>query len=145
MDYCPASENQSSSVGTDRKYINSSPTWADWELLQLALHHHESMSHALLAQRKSNIQGLKYGFCWKHIAFPTIIKLKNPKWNISKLIPNANYNVLLYGIPSRIRQSDRQGSLACCSPWGHKDSDRTEQLNKNNNKNQNRASQVAQW
>ena len=25
--------------------------------------------------------------------------------------------------------SDRQGSLACCSPWGHKRSDTTEQLN----------------
>ena len=24
---------------------------------------------------------------------------------------------------------DRQGSLACCSPWGHKDPDTTEQLN----------------
>ena len=24
---------------------------------------------------------------------------------------------------------DRQGSLACCSPWGHKESDKTEQLN----------------
>ena len=23
----------------------------------------------------------------------------------------------------------RQGSLACCSPWGHKESDMTEQLN----------------
>ena len=26
-----------------------------------------------------------------------------------------------------------QGSLACCSPWGHKESDRTEQLNDNKN------------
>ena len=26
-----------------------------------------------------------------------------------------------------------QGSLACCSPWGHKDLDRTGQLNNNNN------------
>ena len=25
-----------------------------------------------------------------------------------------------------------QGSLACCSPWGHKESDTTEQLNTNN-------------
>ena len=25
--------------------------------------------------------------------------------------------------------SDGQGSLACCSPWGHKESDATEQLN----------------
>ena len=24
---------------------------------------------------------------------------------------------------------DRQGSLACCSPWGHKESDTTERLN----------------
>ena len=28
-----------------------------------------------------------------------------------------------------------QGSLACCIPWGHKESDMTEQLNNNNNKN----------
>ena len=28
---------------------------------------------------------------------------------------------------------ERQGSLICCSPWGHKESDRTEKL-KNNNK-----------
>ena len=24
---------------------------------------------------------------------------------------------------------DRQGSLVCCSPWGHKESDTTERLN----------------
>ena len=29
---------------------------------------------------------------------------------------------------------DRQGSLACCSSWGHKESDTTERLNYNNNK-----------
>ena len=28
---------------------------------------------------------------------------------------------------------DGQGSLACCRPWGHKESDRTEQLNLNLN------------
>ena len=27
-----------------------------------------------------------------------------------------------------------QGSLACCSPWGRKESDTTERLNNNNNK-----------
>ena len=26
-----------------------------------------------------------------------------------------------------------RGSLACCSPWGQKESDTTEQLNSNNN------------
>ena len=28
--------------------------------------------------------------------------------------------------------SERQGSAECCSPWGHKESDMTEWLNKNN-------------
>ena len=27
--------------------------------------------------------------------------------------------------------SEGLGSLACCSPWGHKESNETEQLNKN--------------
>ena len=30
---------------------------------------------------------------------------------------------------------DGQGSLACCSPWGHKESNSTEQLNWNNKEN----------
>ena len=30
--------------------------------------------------------------------------------------------------------SERQGSLACCSPWGHKESDTTEKLDKDHNK-----------
>ena len=28
-----------------------------------------------------------------------------------------------------LRDGEEQGSLACCSPWGLKKSDRTEQLN----------------
>ena len=28
--------------------------------------------------------------------------------------------------------SEGQGSLACCSPWGHKELDMAEQLNSNN-------------
>ena len=28
------------------------------------------------------------------------------------------------------RDSERQESLVCCSPWGHKESDVTERLNK---------------
>ena len=30
-----------------------------------------------------------------------------------------------------LRDSEGQGSLVCCSPWGHKESDMTEQLNNN--------------
>ena len=29
------------------------------------------------------------------------------------------------------QDGEGQGSLACCSPWGHKESDMTEQLNYN--------------
>ena len=31
------------------------------------------------------------------------------------------------------RDGEGQGSLVCCSPWGHKESDMTGQLNNNNN------------
>ena len=34
---------------------------------------------------------------------------------------------------SRLRDGEGQGSLVCCSPWGHKESDTTERLNNNNN------------
>ena len=30
--------------------------------------------------------------------------------------------------------SEGQGGLVCCSPWGHKESDTTETLNKNSGK-----------
>ena len=30
---------------------------------------------------------------------------------------------------SKLRDSEGQGSLACCSPWGRKESDRIERLN----------------
>ena len=30
---------------------------------------------------------------------------------------------------SRLWESEGQGILVCCSPWGHKESDMTEQLN----------------
>ena len=31
-----------------------------------------------------------------------------------------------------VGDSEGQGSLACCSPWGHKELDMTKQLNNNN-------------
>ena len=31
-----------------------------------------------------------------------------------------------------LRDSEEQGSLVCCNPWGHKESDMTQQLNNNN-------------
>ena len=37
-----------------------------------------------------------------------------------------------YEFEQASRDGEGQGSLACCSPWGHKKSDTTEQLNDNN-------------
>ena len=37
-----------------------------------------------------------------------------------------------YEFEQALGVGDGQGSLACCSPWGHKESDMTEQLNNNN-------------
>ena len=36
---------------------------------------------------------------------------------------------------SRLQDGEGQGSLACCSPWGCKESDTTERLNSNKGKN----------
>ena len=33
---------------------------------------------------------------------------------------------------SKLREIVKDGSLACCSPWGHKELDMTEQQNNNN-------------
>ena len=35
--------------------------------------------------------------------------------------------------------AEGQGSLACCSPWGCKESNMTEQLNNNNQSNENQS------
>ena len=37
----------------------------------------------------------------------------------------------LSGREQALGDGEGQGSLACCSPWGHKESDTTEQLNNN--------------
>ena len=34
---------------------------------------------------------------------------------------------------NKLQEMVRQGKLACCSSWGHKESDMTERLNKNKN------------
>ena len=38
-----------------------------------------------------------------------------------------------YMFEQTLGDSDRQGSLACCNPWGCKESDMTEQLSMHNN------------
>ena len=35
---------------------------------------------------------------------------------------------------SKLQEMAKDGSLACCSPWGHKESDTTEWLNSNINR-----------
>ena len=38
-------------------------------------------------------------------------------------------NSMGHEVKQALRVGDGQGSLACCSPWGHKESDTTESLN----------------
>ena len=40
-----------------------------------------------------------------------------------------------HGFEQALGDSEGQGSLACCCPWGHKESDTTEQLNNNDSNN----------
>ena len=40
---------------------------------------------------------------------------------------------------------DGQGSLTCCSPWGRKESDMTEQLNTSGQTEEARSSTVPEW
>ena len=35
-------------------------------------------------------------------------------------------------VEQTLRDSERQGSMVCCSPWDHKESDTTKHLNSNN-------------
>ena len=48
----------------------------------------------------------------------------------------VGWHHLLNGHESEQAQGDRkeQGSLVCCSQWGHKESDMTERLNYSNDK-----------
>ena len=41
--------------------------------------------------------------------------------------------------------SEGQGSLVCCSPWGCRESDMTEQLNNNNNKSSLSLHGIMKW
>ena len=40
-----------------------------------------------------------------------------------------------YEFEQTLGDGEGQGNLACCSPWGRKELDTTEQLNKNSNNN----------
>ena len=43
----------------------------------------------------------------------------------------CNYLLNGHEFEQTLADSEGQGSLVCCSPWGHKGLDRTEQLNSN--------------
>ena len=45
----------------------------------------------------------------------------------------VGWHLQLNGHEQTPGDGEGQGSLACCSPWGHKESDTTKQMNNNNN------------
>ena len=42
-------------------------------------------------------------------------------------------DITRYEFEQTLGASEEQGSLACCSSWGHKEHDMTQQVNSNNN------------
>ena len=57
----------------------------------------------------------------------TVIHIYAPTTDAKEAEANQFYQDLLELTPKK--DGDGEGSLACCSPWGHKDSDMTERLN----------------
>ena len=52
----------------------------------------------------------------------------------------VGWHLLLNGheVEQTLGDGEGQGSLACCSPWGRKESEMTKQLNNSSNKENNR-------
>ena len=50
-----------------------------------------------------------------------------------------------YEFEQTSRDNEGWGSLVCCSPWGHKELDTTEQLNNSSNNNQKNATASTPW
>ena len=53
---------------------------------------------------------------------------KDEKWMREAEIVGWHHQVNGHEFEQALGVSDGQGSLACCSPWGHKELDTTEQL-----------------
>ena len=75
-----------------------------------------------LATRCEVLTHWKRPWCWERLK--TGGEGGNRGWD-------GGWHHWLYGheFEQTLGDSEGQGSLVCCSPWGHKESDRTEQLN----------------
>ena len=59
------------------------------------------------------------------------VLLKEEIWTETQTLTEVGWHHGLNGheFGQILRVDDGQGSLVCCSPWGHKESDMTERLN----------------
>ena len=55
-------------------------------------------------------------------------------FSVSWQIPGGAYQLKGHEFEQTLGDSEGQGSLVCCSPWGHKESDTTERLDNSSNK-----------
>ena len=67
----------------------------------------------------------KRSWCWERLNTDD----KDEKWMTEDEIIGWHHHVNGHEFEQALRVSDGQGSLACCSPWGHKELDTTEWLN----------------
>ena len=56
---------------------------------------------------------------------------KEVKWATENEMAGWRHRLNGHECKQTLRDSEGQGGLVCCSPWGHKESDTTEQLNNN--------------
>jgi len=55
-------------------------------------------------------------------------------FSVSWQIPGGPYQLKGRESEQTLGDSEGQGSLVCCSPWGHKESDTTERVDNSSNK-----------
>ena len=55
-------------------------------------------------------------------------KTKEEKWMTEDELVGWQYQLSGHEFEHALGNGERQGSLVCCSPWGWKDQDMTEQL-----------------
>ena len=64
-----------------------------------------------------------------YLQFCLSLILQKSKWTTENEMVGWHHQLDGHAFEQALGVSDGQESLACCSPWGSKDSDMTEQLN----------------
>ena len=70
------------------------------------------------------------GYWRRHLRVPSTTRRSNQSI-LKRISPEYSLEGLMLRFAQALGVGEGQGSLVCCSPWGYKESDRTEQLKSN--------------